>query len=130
MRSDELSYEFFSLPPELRLKIYSFLMGAAEGETYKHIHIESMISNDCQGRIIPKRRCGQMLRTCRKVYHEALPILYGSHILNAKSYEKLAEGLGSIGTNAHAVIRDIIITKLDMPSFLPNKTFLSLDAES
>lgn len=118
-------YTFFTLPPELRCKVYNFLMSE------EHLRQEGIvrdIDNDKSMRIgISGRRSSrvpwhlgrkllssQLLRTCSAIYQEAMPILYGARTIRASNSDTFPSTLASIGTLACSFIKDIILEWQDL----------------
>lgn len=56
-----------------------------------------------------KERSSGLLRTCKAIYNEALPILYGSHSFDAPSPGDLLTGLKVFGAAAQAHIKSVRI---------------------
>lgn len=73
-----------TIPPEMRLHIYAYLFGERTAVMTKR----SDIGNICRRRVRVARidedvlsrtnRSSQVLRVCRKIFYEALPVLYSS----------------------------------------------------
>lgn len=75
------SFPFLSLPPEIRMMIYRYLLSKKLIETVVHIKEElfrqpKRCSRDKANPTVPTRLSSQLLRVCRKIYHEAIAILY------------------------------------------------------
>ena len=70
----DTSYSFFTLPPELRLKVYNYLMNDLELRPRSATPVKTLElhwdNNPC------KPLSAQFLRTCKIIYHEGLPALY------------------------------------------------------
>ena len=95
-------YHLFDIPPELRLKIYGFLMGGQESD----MRLEAVnIDGEPGEPIEPCRRTAQLLRTNSIIYREALPILYGSHCFKAQDFFELASAICSFGWRAQQHIK-------------------------
>ena len=114
VHSTDASYTFFKLPAELRLKIYDSLMNNTEDiwccdeqEAKKIMDIRDYDSSR-------RQLSSQLLRTCRTVYHEALPRLYDHRIIMGGDIGVLAAKLNTIGKLACSLIREIILYPLDV----------------
>lgn len=76
---------FDRVPPELRLQIWEHVLAFAEDERPPHFHLYDKVYDSCMYRAQSKE-CAQkrreayghtaLLRTCRVIYNEALPMLY------------------------------------------------------
>lgn len=95
------SYSFFTLPIELRLNIYEICMTDND---------DQLVKMWTSGPECYKKRSSELLRTCKAVYEEALPVLYSNHIFDAESPDDLLAGLVCFGNFAHAHIKHIQIS--------------------
>jgi hypothetical protein len=104
------NYSFFTLPAELRLKIYGFLLGPDKSE-------ESVTSAriNADGKLKARERSGQLLRTSKQIYEEAHPILYPWDTYRAPSLALLGSGLRLLGTKVQTHIKYVILSLPSLP---------------
>ena len=114
-----VGFDLFLLPPELRLKVWRFVfVGDAKQEGNNVVTLSNKFSQDqplSSQPVKPLRLSSQILRTSSAVYKEALPILYGSHVFTANSYDVLVSAVKSFGTHAQLHIRHVGIVHHDLP---------------
>ncbi|OAL42650.1 hypothetical protein IQ07DRAFT_525750, partial [Pyrenochaeta sp. DS3sAY3a] len=75
---------FFSLPPELRSRVYVELLCPKALSFADLVRCSSSsIARDHQRTLIRSPLCPALLSTCRKIHHEAIDLLYALHIFHA-----------------------------------------------
>ena len=114
-RFTDESYSFFTLPAELRLRVYGFLMKSKKGRgDYEEVHVYA------DGKLARRRRSAQILRTCKLIFQEASAVLYGRLKFGAADSRDLERGLNSLGPLARSHIKELAATqhRLPIPSYL------------
>lgn len=102
--SIDISSSFFKLPPELRTEIYIQLII----DTREWLSIKRGLTFCSNARAIARKpSSGQLLRSCKVVYDEFLPVLYGPSTPAIFSVNKLQHGLQSIGSCAQNQLRHL-----------------------
>lgn len=104
------AFDFFKLPQELRNRIYTFLMATPERDFDDRI-----IRVGEQGALSRHNRSSSLLRTCKIVYEEALPILMASLVLAASGFVQMRDGLNTIGVYAQTFITTLFILQEGFP---------------
>ena len=117
------SYSFFTLPPELRLKVYGFLAGKDDVPPTDNDSTRQF-SNDVDGprpKVIMRHHRGglpsvpmsaSLLRTCSLIYQEFMPVLYQGSTVYAEAKMDLAYVLKQIGQNGAGRIQHIVIKRV------------------
>lgn len=97
----DYTYSSFILPIELRINVYEICMTD---------RTDKLVKMWTEGRECYKKRSSELLRTCRAIHQEALPVLYGNHIFDAESPGDLFAGLAVFGKSAQAHIKHVQIS--------------------
>lgn len=118
------TYTFFTLPPELRCKIYNFLMNDpvesefAEPGYAKVLRIEP---EDNHGHRLDtwfvqrKSLSSQLLRTSKHIYKEAVPILYRAWTLLIRHHGRVPAVCARVGILICSHITEVILEKQHLP---------------
>lgn len=109
----EETSRLLALPPELRNRIYSYLLECDEGFCFPEWEYDEEGELRSQGPCYPG-----VLATCRFIQHEATPILYGANQF-AFEHWRVANFLNKIGASAQ-FLRHVKIfgnTWVDIPRF-------------
>ena len=109
--SNPKSYNFFTLPPELRLKVYGYLMNTKTSSSSTPI-----LRIQRTGKIMRRASSSQFLRTCKTVYKEAHPILYNEMSYQAKGWLDLKLGIMSVGSLARTYIKRLLVVQQNYPT--------------
>lgn len=121
------AYDFFKLPPELRCKIYRFLMNDPEPAADYSVAKAGKLSFDA------KALSSQFLRTCKVIYEEAIAVLYKIRMIEASDFSLLEGPLTTIGTFSCTFIRIIMISpEPALPPYMTQnnkRELLGLDAD-
>ena len=111
-RFQDDSYSFFTLPPELRLKIYNFLMrtGIPSQDACMVVNSSGLVARSLSG---------QLLRLCKTIYSEAIRILYKSPSTIAGLDMFVIPGaLKTIGPTACSLIHHLSIVWTRLPFYI------------
>lgn len=93
--SSRAKISIFSLPPELRHKIYRCALVSPESQMMIGIHDGS------------SPLCVVILRTCRAIHREAIPILYGANTIQFSYSSTAFKWLNTIGKTNIGYIRTL-----------------------
>jgi hypothetical protein len=111
-------FPFFNLPRELRDQIYEFTLVGSSGIVLKasksiHRRVPQRIRYHYSpySRVQPEGLAPNLLRTCRAVYEEALPILYGQPI-SFLDTRALYNFLSVAGPTNIALLKHLLIEEL------------------
>jgi hypothetical protein len=115
-------FRFFNLPRELRDQIYELALVGSSGIVLKasksiHRRVPQRIRylDSPYSRVQPEGLAPNLLRTCRAVYEEALPILYGQPIsfLDTRALHNFLSVAGptNIALLKHVLIEEIPYSK-------------------
>ncbi|KAF7510830.1 hypothetical protein GJ744_005930 [Endocarpon pusillum] len=113
------SSPFLSLPPEIRMMIYRYLLSKKLTKTVVHIKKElfrqpKTCSRDKATPTVPTTLSSQLLRVCRQIYHEAVAILYSENVFKVNELHVLHEDfLCSIGVRNLALLNSVTIEVAD-----------------
>ncbi|KAK4944105.1 hypothetical protein LTR10_016438 [Elasticomyces elasticus] len=113
---------FLNLPTEIRLKIYTHLFSFPDPIKIEPAHPTSQAafifdSNTNEAKETPwllrqpttSGLTSQLLRTCRKIHHESLPVLYQSNIFDCSAREGVPLLQHNIGPSSFSLIRHVIL---------------------
>jgi hypothetical protein len=94
MADDELpQWHILSLPPELRLRIYEHIFN-------RSYHTGLLIRSHSKVELISLAKAhAAIIKTCRKIYHEATPYLYDATTFRVQIYPEA--GYPSYGNTGH-----------------------------
>ncbi|KAN0086460.1 hypothetical protein V8E54_000148 [Elaphomyces granulatus] len=122
---------FFTLPPEIRLQIYNLLLVSQfdlntcddiNEDEDSDAYYESGYWRDWRDRrdrtIEPA-----ILQTCKKIYHEANPILYSQNVFAIDKAEEILQFIGQIGFVNFKLIKKL---KIWVPSWAKLSPWLGL----
>ncbi|KAF2435779.1 hypothetical protein EJ08DRAFT_645467 [Tothia fuscella] len=127
---------FMDLPPELRQKIYRYLFVIGKVDFVRmavngrgHYTRETPLPGMIHVRWDPPkgsriRATTQLLRTCKTVFAEALPIFYGENTFIVDIHDSSAQGQfgKAIGKKARALIKHIRLEKYDLGNHWQSKS--------
>ena len=103
-----LSYNFFTLPLELRTEIYEWVL--LRGCIWMCRRLD--LQNDFLS-VVSSPSSGQLLRTCRQIYDEALPVLYHKGVeFSVRSFDKLSIGLVAVSPTVRKHIHTISVYRV------------------
>ena len=113
------SYSFFTLPLELRRKVYAFLMNDANidcnGEAHGSIIANAGREEPSHLRFRVKELSSQLLRTSSVVHAEAIEVLYTGRTITTNDCDSIGLDLLELGVLACSFLRKIAFTSRKLP---------------
>lgn len=108
-----ISSRLLHLPAELRIDIFEHLL-IAEARRIIYIEEDPREARHLRTRIPWNLPCIALLRTCKQIYHETFPILYGGNTYGFKNFDRRKLDLikSSIGSQNLSCVRKIRIVAL------------------
>ena len=124
------AYSFFTLPTELRLKVYQFLMNDADEKDTQVQRTREGDKFEIPSKMLKisdrypdyQSLSSQLLRACKTIYDEAIPSLYSSRTVIVECFPSLSDGLSRIGSRACSFIDTIILDDSAIPTYLAGPT--------